>query len=192
MLFILKFQSQGFLVRFGRVDAYFEIMNYFSLENIDVLLILFEGDTESLVLSQDHHGTLHEVIHNVLEFWLPCFFVLNRIELDVLIFNYVENISCLVTRYETSALEGVILLPNLNFFVLIVLLFEKENLLGTSCNKNGVSKHDHVAQVKIGNLFIGEIREIFSVDFERVALPIETVDLVQVLIIKRLLGEVLG
>ena len=104
-------------------------MNHLSLENIYVLLILLVGYTELLVLSQDHHRTLHEVKHDVLELGLPCFFVINRVELDVLIFNNIENISCLVTRYETSALEGVILLPNLECFVLIVLLFEKEDLL---------------------------------------------------------------
>ena len=167
-------------------------MNHLSLENVDVLLILLVGYTESLVLSQDHHGTLHEVEHDVLELGLPCFFVINRIELDVLIFNNIEKPSCLVTRYETSALEGVILLPNLDFLVLIVLLLEKEDLLRASGNKNCVSKHDQVAKVKIGNLLICVIREIFGVDFKRIALSIETVDLIQVSVIECLLREVLG
>ena len=129
-------------------------MNHFPLENVDVPLVLLVGDAESLVLAQDHHRALHEVVHDVLEFGFPSFFVIYGIEFYVLILDNVEESTGLVARDETSALKRVILLPEIHFLILIVLLFEEQDLLGASSDQHGISEHDHVAQVKISYFLV--------------------------------------
>jgi hypothetical protein len=79
-----------------------------------------------LLLAVDHHAALKEIQHDIQQFWLP--FVVNLIEVYVIVLHYLELVTCLVSGKAALFLELGVSLPRF-LIIVVTLLLEEVNFV---------------------------------------------------------------
>ena len=162
----------------------------FPCVQIKIMLVLFVTDAEFLILAEQNHAALGEVVHNILEHRIEVLFVLKFVEFYKFIFYDLKVFGSSFRRNKASTLNTVVLVPELLFYIFVPCLPEKQYVLGASSHKNFVSKQYSVAEV-LNLKFLMMVRfDIFAIDSKRIALSIEALNNFSLGIVETFLREI--
>lgn len=100
------------------IDLNLSIVIKPSLVNSETWFISLKSDTVSYFSSEEHFGTLHEVIHYVLKLWLKSFLI-DKIESNFFISSYLKsNIAFNKEDRTSNVSNGVVFKPIVSIWVL--------------------------------------------------------------------------
>ena len=135
-------------------------------------------------------GAVHIVVHDVLKGWHERLLV-DEIERDLVISGDLDSNVSLDVVDETSGVDDLVHLPltSLRDFVLNDL--EEEDLTGASANESLVVDKIHLTEISISHPIIKVVVAISGRDDVGESLSVEGVDLIELVIIERLVWEIL-
>lgn len=170
-------------------------MHIFPCIYIKTLLILFIVYRVPVESSNHHFSAPVEVIHDVLKFWLECFFV-NCVEIDVLFCSDLYSLVLLMINVldvadKASHLDEIILDPLGNLFHFVPNLLEEHHSVAAGSHQDFAVDHLHLAEIHFGDPLESKVFQALWLDAESLPLAIKRVDAVLQMVKETTLGEVL-
>lgn len=141
-----------------------------------------------MLLAVDHHAAFEEVQHHVQQLWLPI--VVDLVEIDVIVLDYLELVAGLVSGKAALLLELGVDLPGL-LVVVVALLLEEVDLVGAADDEHLVFVQEHLAD-RMRRYFLNVVLVVRRlVRANAVALSVERINLSIGLVVERSLGKIL-
>mmetsp|Transcript_2923 Transcript_2923/g.4510 ORF Transcript_2923/g.4510 Transcript_2923/m.4510 type:complete len:210 (+) Transcript_2923:3004-3633(+) len=172
------------------LDRNLEVVPVLPPINVEAPLVHLVRDTVANLGPEHHLVAAHKVLHNVIEDGLQSVFI-DHIEVNLLISYYLDTDVPTNIVNETAQLDRVIEdpLPLLSVFVLHD--FEEEDVSRAPSDQSIVVNKVHLPQIHVGHFIEDEVARIVGVYDERLALPVEHINLIPLIVVEALVSEVL-